>query len=93
MHCYTSCKIASHCASAIPGLGVPSLFSLVFSEGTGILKEVIDYIKDHFHIGNPADASWEDWFADNYGIGCSIDLFTPCSECCINAPGATSPSP
>jgi hypothetical protein len=91
MHCYTSCKIASHCASLVPGLGVPSPFSVGFSESAGILKEVADYIKDNFGIGTPADAEWEDWFANQFGIACSLNLLTPCTECCRSAPGAVSP--
>lgn len=91
MHCYTSCKIASHCASEVPGLGIPGTGSLLFSEAAGILKEVKDYIGDHYHIGTPGDASWDDWFADNYGILCSLNIFTPCSQSCRNAPGAVVP--
>lgn len=92
MHCYASCKVASHCGSTVPGLGIPGPVSVLFSESAGILKEVADYIKDTFGIGTPADASWEDWFADNYGIGCSFQIFTPCEECCRSAPGAVAPA-
>ena len=92
MHCYTSCKIASHCGSAVPGLGIPSLLSLGFTEQAGILKEVIDYIKEHLGIGTPADAEWEDWLANQYGIGCSLNIFTPCEKCCRGAPGAVAPA-
>jgi len=92
MHCYASCKVVSHCASTIPGLGVPGIFSVLFTEEAGILKEVADYIKDHLGIGTPADASWEDWLADNYGIGCSFAIFTPCEECCRDVPGAVAPA-
>lgn len=91
MHCYASCKVASHCGSAVPGLGVPSLTSTLFSGGLGILKEIVDYIKDHLGIGTPADASWEDWFADNYGLASAFKLLTPCEESCRQAPGAVSP--
>ncbi len=91
MHCYTSCKIASHCGSTVPRTGIPGPGSLLFSEAAGILKEVKDYIGDHYHIGTPGDASWDDWFADNYGIFCSFALFTPCEQCCRNAPGAVAP--
>jgi Domain of unknown function (DUF4157) len=89
MHCWTSCKIASWCGGGPVG---PSLVvGMALSEAAGILKEVADYIKNELHIGTPADASWDDWIADQYGLLCALNLFGSCAGCCRDAPGAVSP--
>ena len=88
LHCHASCKIASWCGWP-PGL--PTIQSLEETELAGILKEVKDYIGNHLHIGTPGDASWDDWFADNYGLLCSLQPWRSCASCCSDAPGAVVP--
>ncbi|MDQ5838620.1 MAG: DUF4157 domain-containing protein, partial [Acidobacteriota bacterium] len=89
MHCYASCKVASWCGGG--PLGPSLIVGMAISEVAGILKEIADYIKNELHIGTPADASWDDWIADQFGILCAANTFQSCASCCRRAPGATVP--
>lgn len=91
MHCYASCKTASHCGG-IPVVGIPTPLSLLFSQAVGTAKELADIVKDKIGIGTPGDASWDDWFANQYGIAAALKITTPCEESCRRAPGAVAPS-
>jgi hypothetical protein len=71
LHCYTSCKIATHCGGGAVALLI----------GAG--KEVLDYLCDMF--GGPCGAEWEDFFADIEGIACAYRFWRRCTSCCNEA--------